>query len=477
MLGLRRSIATSFASRYSGIFIQLITSLIIARLLTPKDIGIFSVGFAAASLCHTLRDFGVTNYLIQEKELTPERIRSAQTVTLAIGWGLGILLLILSTPFSFLYQEPGVAQTLTVVSFNFFLLPFGSVTAALLQKEMRFSSIYFIQIASTGTQALTCILLAKLGLEFMSLAWGALAGAIATTGTTLFFRRPKQPWLPGLLDIRRVFAIGARFSGASLLSEIGLVGPDLIAGRLLNIEAVGYLSRATGTVTLLHRSLIDAVLPVAVPYFAKITNPSELSYLYRQALVLSSGIAWPAQAGLAVAADPVIRLLFGEQWLTSIMPTRILCFGMAMWSLAIMSISIATGLGKAQLIFRLNLIFQPVKLGLVVATSILGLPGIAVAMAVGDTILALVFTSHLSSIVQIGRRELARALIPSAALAASSALFCFLALCTVTNQSPLVQVLAAIGGSVIGWILVLAFSQHPLKLEATRMMRSIRARR
>ncbi|MEE8332516.1 MAG: oligosaccharide flippase family protein, partial [Alphaproteobacteria bacterium] len=114
MASIRRSLALSFAQKYATMAINIATVMILARLLTPAEIGIFSVGIAMVGLAHTLRDFGVGNYLIQEKELTPDRVRTAFGVTLVIAWIMAGVLIALSGPMAGFYSEPGVRQVMLV---------------------------------------------------------------------------------------------------------------------------------------------------------------------------------------------------------------------------------------------------------------------------------------------------------------------------------------------------------------------------
>ena len=86
MASIRKALSLSFASKYSSLAIHTVAIMVLARLLTPAEIGVYSVGAAVVALAHVLRDFGVGNYLIQEKELTQDRIRTAFGVALVIAW-------------------------------------------------------------------------------------------------------------------------------------------------------------------------------------------------------------------------------------------------------------------------------------------------------------------------------------------------------------------------------------------------------
>ena len=84
MPSIRKALSLSFASKYSSLAIHTAAVMVLARLLTPAEIGVYSVGAAVVALAHVLRDFGVGNYLIQEKETSTERSQLCLRQTRAI---------------------------------------------------------------------------------------------------------------------------------------------------------------------------------------------------------------------------------------------------------------------------------------------------------------------------------------------------------------------------------------------------------
>ena len=127
MSGVRRALVFSFAERYALIIINLASNLLIARLLTPAEIGVYSVTLAVMSIAQTLRDFGVASYLIQEKELTDDHVRTALGVTLVIGVGLALVLAGAAPWVADFYREPRMRNLVWLASLNFLLLPFSTI--------------------------------------------------------------------------------------------------------------------------------------------------------------------------------------------------------------------------------------------------------------------------------------------------------------------------------------------------------------
>jgi O-antigen/teichoic acid export membrane protein len=174
----RKSLFFSFLDRYASLVISVASSMVIARLLTPAEIGIFSVTMVLLMLVSTVRDMGAGQYLVQEKELTTERIRAVWAVQLGLGLGLACLVLLASYPVSVFYKEPRMRDIMLVVALNYAVNPFGSLTYAWLMREMRFESVALMRFSGGLTGALVSIWLAWRDYGPISLAFGSLSVSV-----------------------------------------------------------------------------------------------------------------------------------------------------------------------------------------------------------------------------------------------------------------------------------------------------------
>src|SRR5699024_3635913 len=127
------------------------------------QIGVFSIAMAVTGLIHMLRDFGVSEFIVQHPKIEPEVVQSTFTVSLIIAWVLGISLFALSQPIGMFYSEPGLTKVLRVLSGSFFLMPFGSTRMALMTRHMKFGRLYIVNTVQTSVRGGLAIALAFLG--------------------------------------------------------------------------------------------------------------------------------------------------------------------------------------------------------------------------------------------------------------------------------------------------------------------------
>ena len=118
MSSIRKSLFLSFLDKYSALLINIGAGLLLARILTPYDIGVYSIAASLYGLASSLRDFGISPYLIQEKELTVSRQRSAMGVIAVISWTLGVLLIAASGFIADFYKNPDLRKVIQRLRVN-----------------------------------------------------------------------------------------------------------------------------------------------------------------------------------------------------------------------------------------------------------------------------------------------------------------------------------------------------------------------
>ena len=331
----------------------MVSSMIIARLLTPADIGVFSVTMVLLGFVNTVRDMGAGAYLVQEKELTPDRVRAVWAVQLGLGIVLALLVLIASTPAASFYNEPRMRDIMLVVALNYAINPFGSLTYAWQIREMRFDALALVRFSATLAGAAVSVYLAWRGMGPMSLALGSLASTLVNATMAIYFRPKWFPWLPGLKEIRRVLAFGSQTTGASIIGTIAGSAPELLLGKLQGMTATGLYSRANGLVMMFHRLVMDGVTSVAISWFAKQSREhGSISQPFLKATSYVTALGWAFSAGMVCMAHPAMRILYGDQWDGAVDLTRLLAGALACGMPAALSVPALMALGDAKQVLR-----------------------------------------------------------------------------------------------------------------------------
>jgi len=312
----RRALAFSYIEKYGSFLLSLVSTAVISRLLKPADIGVFAIGMSLVGVVAVIRELGVSTYLVQEAELNETRIRAAFTLAALMGLALAVLLLAVSVPAGRFYKDGTVTTIVAILALNFALTPLGSVSQSLLMRELRFSTLTWIRLAQSAILAGGSVALAELGWGPLSLAWAAVMSGAANSIISLWIRPHPMRLTFDRQELRRVFSVGGPATAVNVVDEVVNSLPELVLGRTQTLAAAGLYSRGRGMAQMTHQLLARAAGPVFLAVFAERQREGvPLAPLYAKATACVLGLGWVALAMLVVLAEPVVRGLFGPNWL------------------------------------------------------------------------------------------------------------------------------------------------------------------
>ena len=386
-MSMLRAVLFSSVERYYGFVVAFVTTVIISRLLTPAEVGAFSVAMSVAGIASVFREFGASNFLIRTPKIDAHHESCAFGITLVLGVSLGSLLLALAYPLGVFFAQGDIATLLSVLSINFFLLPFGVINYALIQRNMCFDLSARIGVIATTISAAVSISLAWSGFGPFSLAWGSVALSAITASLTIWWGPGRILVRPRLRGASELLSFGAQTTAHTLLWEVSSRFPEFILGKLLGFTAAGLLSRASGLVANVNDLLMKGLQPVTLPYFARVEREGgDLAQTHYRIATLMTGIGWPVFVVLAVAAEPLTLTIYGAQWVGIITPLQIICVQMAYSMLFSYQLQVAMVKGELGAQVRLSLFCFPIRLALVAIGASIGVEETCVAFLISQLI-------------------------------------------------------------------------------------------
>ena len=474
MSTIRVSLLFSFVEKYVLVLLSLAGGMIISRLLTPAQTGIYSVAAVLLGVAQVLRDFGVGQYLVQERELSEAKLRAVLGASFLFAWPLAALIATSGTLLASFYREPSLAPLLQLLSVNFVLLPFSAVILPMLRREMRFGAICAINLCHGLCALVVSVTLAWNGFGFMSMAWGSVAATGGALLLSMWLSPPRMPWLPARAGIGKVIVFGAYATGGKLIDEAGAAAPDLVIGKMLGMDAVGIFSRALGVLEIFHKAITSAVTPVVYPLYAEhVRDGDDVREVYLRTVSYMTAFAWPFFACVAVMALPILRLLYGEQWDAAAPLIRIMCFSAAIYSMSSMSRYFLVAIGEVRAQARLDGMTVMLRIALLILAAPFGPDAVAWAI-VGATVFRVTNTMYcLTTAAGISVAQVAGASFKGLLLTAISVLAPASAL-SLSPDSPALAVMAG-GASVVLWLFGIVLVRHPLIEELDLARRKLAA--
>jgi lipopolysaccharide exporter len=469
----RRALFLSVIERYALIVLGLVSYVLVARLLTPYEIGIYSVTAALVGVVHVIRDFGVSSYLIQEQELTAERRDTALGLSLLTGGTLFVLVFAVAPWVAALYEDPRMASILRVVSLNLLLLPFCGIALSLLRREMRFGQLLWVNILAGVVGFLVTIGLAAAGLGPESLAWGIVAcNAVTACGAWWAVPESERPKRPRLVEWAHLLRFGRPNTLAGVVVVASMDINDLVVGKVLGFAPVAILSRAMGLMQLFHRDLMGAVRNVAYPAFAAAFRRGEaLEANYVRSYGLVVGLAWPFYGFLALFPLEILRLLAGPQWDAAVPYVIVFAAAGAVIATATLTQTVVMAIGRVDLASRADLIVALIRVALAVVAAVVlrDLMAVAVALLLAYLVAVPVFYAYKqrclpndwAALAQQSARSLAVAAVCLALPAAVSLSLGW----SRTEPLPLPYFLATCALALVGWLVAVKLCRHVIAHE------------
>lgn len=478
-MSIRKSLALSFLDRYAGLAISVASSIILARLLTPADLGAFSIVMALLALAATVRDFGAGNYLVQERDLTHDRIRAVWAVQLGLGVLLAALVALISHPTALFYGDERMRPIMLVMAVNYLVNPFGSITYAWLIREMRYDAIAWMRFSAAVAGAAVSVALAYRGHGPISLAWGHLASTCVNAVVAGAFRPPGYPWMPGLRDIGQVISFGGQLTVTGVITTLAAGAPEFFLGKLQSMAAAGFYSRANGLVSMFGRLVTDAVHPVALSVFSReVRHGESLRAPFLHAYSYLSVLSWSFCGALACLAHPVVRLLYGDQWSASIDLTRWLALGLALTAALPLCTAALVGAGQVRpMLYATVITFVATVIAAGVGAGF-GLASLGICLALASLVSGAAWLHVTKGVVGFSWRDLAGASAHGACVAGAASVAPAIVLLWFGPAPSEIATPLLIGvvGGMIGFGLAAMLLPHPIAQEGQRLLAIMRRR-
>lgn len=483
-MALRLALIYTTSERYATVVLTLLTTVVIARLLGPAEMGVSVLGSSFLAIAEMIRELGVNSYLVQQSDLSLEKTRSAFTVTLLITLAVSSAVFVMAGPVADFYDTQGLKPYLHVVAFGFLLGPFIAPVNALLRRSMNFGATTFASIASAAIGAVTAIYLAWHGYSYMSFAWASLASAISLALIGLYFRPDLSIFRPSLQDWRNVIAFGAFDTASNILYTIGHDLPYLVFGRMLNTDAVGILQRATMLSYLPARILFSGIAPITLPLLAeKARRGEDLKKTFIGIFDYVNVLQWPSLALLALFAHPIVLVVLGERWMAAVPIVQIVSIARMFWlpNSLINSTLIATGhVGRS---LTITMISVPVTIAVMSVAALHGLQAVALSMFVTVPFYLFVSLYFVRREIRFEWRELATASRKNALVTLATIAGPVLVIALSGHGLAVPVPIAALGLALglAGWVYGLVLTQHPFLREVRHvgdlLVNAVNARR
>jgi PST family polysaccharide transporter len=293
-----------------------LTSIVLARLLTPEDFGLVSMASVAVGFAGLFRDLGTSSALIQKKEINEDFLSSLSWISSGIGLLLMLLLILASPWIADFFGEPLLAHLVQVLAFNLFISCLLAVPLTLMVRALEFDRTAKIDMVATVAGAVLGIAAACRGAGAWSLVFQSLGATLVTAGIVV---RSGQGW-PKMRfnwqEVRPVMAYSLNLTGFNIFNFCVRNLDNLVIGKFLGAKDLGYYTLAYRLLLLPLQLVSDVAGRVMFPVFARMQDDLPLlRESYQRMLGKIALFTFPMMLGLWAVGDQFVPTIYGEQWM------------------------------------------------------------------------------------------------------------------------------------------------------------------
>lgn len=376
----------SFVERFGFLFIQFISNIILARLLTPADFGLIGMMMVFIAISTVLIEGGLGSALIQKINPTKEDYSTIFFTNIIIAIFLYFVLFFTAPNIASFYHQPKLAELLKIIGLILIIDSFSIVQNNILIKNINFKKIAKIKISSAFFSSSIAILCAYNGFGVWSLVIQYLLNSTIRSFllwiTSSFF--PMRIF--SKYSFKELFGFGSKLLLASLLSEIYRNFQALIIGRSFTPKDLGFYTQANQLQQIPVVSLAVVVNQVTFPVFSELQyNQTALLVGLRKSLKSLVYINFPLMVILVVIAKPLFLLLFTDKWLPSVPYFQLLCLGFGMLLIVHnTNLSLLKSIKRSDMVLYLEIIKKIIGVMLILGGIKYGIIGMIIGLGINS---------------------------------------------------------------------------------------------
>lgn len=311
-----RSGAITLTSQAAKFVIQLGSTIILARILTPEDYGIMAMVVSITGFAGLFINLGLSTAVIQRAEINHAQVSTLFWINAGIGAFVMLLVASLSPVVAWFYQTPALKWLTLALSCNFLINGLAVQHHALLNRQMKFFSIAIIQVVGILAGILVAIIAAINGFGY----WALVFNSLTVSGVSFIGGWFASGWLPGLPNrnsgVGEMIRFGSDIVGFNIINFFCRNLDNILIGRYCGSGALGLYSKAYQLLMMPITNLREPMNKVGMPALSRLQNePEQYRKYYMKYVSLLSFLSMPLVAFLFIFSDNIIRLVLGDQWM------------------------------------------------------------------------------------------------------------------------------------------------------------------
>lgn len=327
-----------------------LSTFVLAWYLTPADFGLVALATTMMLIVTTVTELSLNQALIRHEAPEESHFSAAWTLNATRGLILCLLFAASAYPTSILYNDPRLFGVMLALGASVFLSGLTNPRLVMLQRNLIFWQEFVLAVSQKFVGFVVAVLIAVMYHTYWALVIGALASQV-TNVLTSYLVLPFRPRIT-FRHTREFFSFSAWLAASQITNTLNWRFDYLLIGKVLGGASLGYYTVGSNLARVPTREATAPLTQTIYPSFASIRNdPGRLAAAYQRVQALVSAVALPAGIGVAVIADPLVRLTLGEKWAPAIFIIQSLASVYALQTLGSLVQPLGMAKGETRILF------------------------------------------------------------------------------------------------------------------------------
>lgn len=403
-----------FGERIIAQGISFIISMILARILMPKDYGTVSLILVFITLANVFVSNGLGDALIQKKNADELDFSTIFYCSVALSLLLYAIVFSCAKYIAMFYRNKDLIPLIRVLALQ---IPFASMKTiqhSYVSKYMLFKKFFWSTLCGTLVSGFVGIIMATRGYGAWALIVQYLLNSVMDMTVLLFTIK----WRPKLMfSVERakvLIGYGWRLMLSSFINTLYSELRSLILGKNYSSTDLAYYNKGNQFPALVLNNLNTSISMVLFPAMTTVGDEKEnLKRLTRRSMRISSYVVFPMMAGLIAIAKPLINLLLTEKWLPCVPFLQMCCIYWAFQPLQTANVQAIKAAGRADICLKLEIIKKIIGFALLFSTMWISVEAIVMSNVLFGGISMLINIYPNKKIINYGYMEQMKDIFPS----------------------------------------------------------------
>lgn len=359
--------------------LAVLSTFVLARMLTPADFGLVATAMAILVILTGFTEISLSEAIIRLEDPTDAHLDTAWTLNGLRGAVLCAVTAALAFPIADWFDDPRLVWIMYALGLSLLISGLVNPRIVLARRNLIFWQEFMISVGQKLAGFVVAVTIAIIYQSYWALVIGALATQLGNVVLSYVF----MPYLPkpSFRHTGELFAFSGWLSAGTIVNTLNWRFDHVLVAKLLGGGALGLYSMGGNLAQMATREITAPLNQTIYPGFANVRDDSaRLASAYQRSQSILSAVSLPAGVGVAIIAEPLVRLAMGEKWLPVVIIIQLLAPVFAFQTFGSLARPLGMALGQTKRLFLRDLQLLIIRVPIIVFGALAGgLIGVVIA--------------------------------------------------------------------------------------------------